>query len=107
MKRVERYKAMRVVGAVGVIGGALLANHAFDAHDKAVLAVAVVLAFVAMFIVAYASRQLGSSDIVMRDDWEPTSRVNPATGLPMVGSSFDVGGNAEGFRRHDHYRLGG
>ena len=107
MKRVERYKAMRVVGAVGVIGGALLANHAFDAHDKAVLAVAVVLAFVAMFIVAYASRQLGSSDIVMRDDWEPTSKVNPATGLPMLSSSIDAAGNPYGFRQHGGHRLGG
>lgn len=107
MKRVERYKVLRVVAAIGLAGAVVLANHAFDAHDKALLAIAVAIAFVAMLFVAHASRQLGNSDIVMRDDWEPTGRVNPATGLPMVSSSFDIGGNAEGFRRHDHYRLGG
>jgi hypothetical protein len=107
MKRVERYKVLRVVAVIGLVGAIVLANHAFDAHDKALLAIAVVIAFVGMFFIAHASRQLGNSDIVMRDDWEPTSKVNPATGLPMLSSSIDAAGNPYGFRQHGGHRLGG
>ncbi len=107
MKRVERFKAMRVVGAIGVVGGILLASHAFDLHDKAVLAFAVVFAFGSMFLIAHASRRLGRSDAIMSDDWEPTRRVNPATGLPMLSNSIDAAGNPYGFREHGGHRLGG
>ena len=107
MKRVERYKVLRVFAAIGVVSSILIASHAFDTHNRPLLAVGVGTAFAAMYALARLLRRPGAADLLMSDDWQPNDRYNPYTGLPMIDGVVDMQGNLYGTHSSDAHRRGG
>ncbi len=107
MKRVERYKVLRVVATIGVLSAILLVSHAFDTHNRTLLAVGVVAAFAAMYALSRSLRRPASAELLMSEDWQPHDRFNPYTGLPMVDGAVDIQGNLYGTHSGDAHRRGG
>lgn len=106
MNLIERYRTLRVICSVALVGSVLGVNIAFDAHSDAVMFASIVAAFAAMFGILHATRQLGRQDLIMSDHWSPPNEYNPYTGLPMLDGALDVQGNLYGTRSSESHRRG-
>jgi hypothetical protein len=107
MNQIERYRTLRVICSVALVGSVLGVNIAFDAHSDAVMFVSIVAAFAAMFGILHSTRALGRHDLVMSDTWTPSRSFNPGSGLPMVDSFVDINGNLYGSTDSHDQRRGG
>ena len=107
MSQIERYRTLRVICSVALVGSVLGVNIAFDAHSDAVMFVSIVAAFIAMFGILHATRKLGQQDLIMSESWRPSRSFNPGSGLPMVDSFVDISGNLYGSSDSHDQRRGG
>jgi hypothetical protein len=106
MKRVERYRTMRVLLGIALVGSVVAVNFAWDAHNDAAMFTAIITAFASLLGILHATRKLGRQDLIMSDHWHPPNEYNPYTGLPMLDGALDVQGNLYGTRSSESHRRG-